>query len=412
VEKIPKETGQFAGERKALIISVGTGTAPTEKAVESLADAIAFGIKQHNPDGVFFIVSKESQETTLPKILRQTKLQNYETIPIDDPDNIQQVYETLQPKIKQIKQQYNHISVDYTSGTKAMTSALTILGTVYEANALSYITGKRKGGITQRGTEQIRIIQPRFAIIEQKIKTAIQFFNQNQFNATITVLTQIKKATNDPKITNRIKPLINLAKAYELWDKFQHEKAFQLIKKIKMEDLNQNKRFLGQLQTAEEPEPYNIADLINNAKRRGTEEKKYDDAVARLYRTIELAAQYTLKKEYNIDSSATKPTDIPEELLKQWNITQASQKIKIGLEKAYELLNARKHQLGVKFMQDKKLKDLLSKRNTSILAHSLKPINQQTYTELYKKTIEYAASTIKNLNQLIKDSTFIKWTET
>jgi len=75
-----------------------------------------------------------------------------------------------------------------------------------------------------------------------------------------------------------------------------------------MEDLNQNKRFLGQLQTAEEPEPYNIADLINNAKRRGTEEKKYDDAVARLYRTIELIAHHQLKTKYNIDPSAAKPT--------------------------------------------------------------------------------------------------------
>jgi CRISPR-associated protein (TIGR02710 family) len=178
-----------------------------------------------------------------------------------------------------------------------------------------------------------------------------------------------------------------------------------------MENLNPNKRFLGQLLTAKDPEPYNIADLINNAKRRGMEEKKYDDAVARLYRTIELVAQYTLKKEYNIDSSATKPTDIPEELLKKWNMTQTSQKIKIALEKAYELLDAKKHQLGIKFMQDKKLKDLLSKRNTSILAHSLKPVNQQTYMQLHQKTIEYVIITVKNLKQLLKDSTFIKLPE-
>jgi CRISPR-associated protein (TIGR02710 family) len=397
--------------RKALIISVGTGVGLTKDAVKSLANGLAFSIEHNNPNKTFFITSQESRKTTLPKILQKTNLQNYETIVIKNIDDIQQIYETLRPKFQRIRKQYTHVTVDYTSGTKAMSAALAILGTVYEANTLSYIGGKRKGGIVPDKTEKILTIQPYFAIAEQKIKTAIQFFNHNQFNATITILNQIEKTTTDIQIKNRITPLKELAKAYELCDKFQHEKAFQTLRKIKMEELKLNKRFLGQLLNAKEPELYSIADLINNAKRRGTEEKKYDDAVARLYRTIELIAQYTLKKEYNIDSSAAKPTDIPEELSKKWNIIQAPPKIKIGLEKAYELLNAKNHPLGKKFAQDKKLKDLLSKRNTSILAHNLKPVTQQTYTQLHQKTIEYATMAIKNLKQLLKDSTFIKWTK-
>jgi len=397
--------------RKALIISVGTGVGLTKDAVESLANGLTFSIEHHNPDKTFFLTSQESRKTTLPKILQKTNLQNYETIVIKNIDDIQQIYETLRPEFQRIREQYNHVTVDYTSGTKAMSAALAILGTVYEANTLSYIGGNRKGGIVPDKTEKILTIQPYFAIAERKIKTATQFFDQNQFNATITILNQIEKTTTDSQIKNRTKPLKNLAKAYELWDKFQHQKAFQTLRKIKIEELNQNKRFLGQLLNAKEPEPYHIADLINNAKRRGTEEKKYDDAVARLYRTIELIAQYTLKKEYNIDSSAAKTTDIPEELSKKWNIIPAPPKIKIGLEKAYELLNAKKHPFGKKFTQDKKLKDLLSRRNTSILAHNLKPVTQQTYTQLHQKTIEYATMAIKNLKQLLKDSTFIKWTK-
>jgi predicted MPP superfamily phosphohydrolase len=405
------EKPEIPATGNALVFSVGTGTAPTEKAVEDLANALAFSIRQQHPDRVFFVVSRESQKITLPKILHQTKLRNYETIIIENPDNIQQIYENVQPKFKQIKQQYNYVTVDFTSGTKAMTGALTLLGTIYESDTLSYIKGKRKGGIVQHGTEEIDIIQPLFAVAELKIKAAIQFFNQNQFNAAITILTQIEEKTTDPKITSQTKPLLNLAKAYELWDTFQHRKAFQILKKIKMDELNLNKRFLGQLLNAKEPEPYYIADLINNAKRRGTEEKKYDDAVARLYRTIELIAKHQLKGKYNIDPSAAKPTDIPEELYKKWNTNKTTPKIKLGLEKAYELLNAKNHPLGKKFAQDKKLKDLLSKRNTSILAHNLKPVTQQTYTQLHQKTIEYATTTIKNLKQLLKDSTFIKWTK-
>jgi len=396
---------------KALIISVGTGIGKANQAVESLANGLAFSIRHHNPDKTFFITSEESQEITLPMILQKTNLQNYEIIRIKTIDNLRQIYKTLRPEFQRIRKQYNHVTVDYTSGTKTMSVALAILGTLCEANTLSYIGGERKGGIVPKKTEEIHIIQPHFILTEQKIKTAIQFFNQNQFNAAITILNQIEKTTTDQQIQKRIEPLLNLAKAYELWDKFEHKKAFQIIQKIKKEELSQNKRFLGQLLNTKEPEPYYIADLINNAKRRGTEEEKYDDAVARLYRTIELIAHHQLKTKYNIDPSATKPTDIPEELLKKWNTKTSTPKIKIGLEKAYELLDAKKHPLGTRFIQDKKLKDLLSKRNISILAHNLKPVNKKTYTELYKKTLEYAASTIKNLNQLTKDSTFIKWTE-
>jgi len=391
---------------KALILSVGIGKVQTSKRVEDLADALAYSIINNGPDKTFFVVSKESREKTLPRILDQTKLQNheYETIITENPYNILQTYETLQPIFKQIKRDYCHITVNFTSGTQAMSGALILLATIYEVDTLNYLAGKK-------GWQELSITQFYFAVAEQKIKTAAQFFNQNQFNATTAILDLIEKTTTDPKVTSRTTPLKNLGEAYELWDKFQHQKAFQKLRKIKKEELNQNKRFLGQLLNAKEPEPYYIADLINNAKRRGTEEKKYDDAVARLYRTIELIAHHQLKTKYNIDPSAAKPTDIPEELLKKWNITQITTKIKIGLEKAYELLNAKKHPLGKKFSQDKKLKDLLNERNTSILAHNLKPVTPKTYAELYKKTIHYAASTIENLNQLMKDSTFIKWTE-
>ena len=86
-----------------------------------------------------------------------------------------------------------------------------------------------------------------------------------------------------------------------------------------------------------------------------------------------------------------------------------TQKVKLTLEKDYEILNAKNDPLGTKFWQDKKLKNLLTKRNTSILAHNLKPVNRKTYAELHQKTIEYASLAIKNLNQLLNDSTFIKW---
>jgi CRISPR-associated protein (TIGR02710 family) len=400
---------------KALIVSVGTGVSPTKQAVENLANAIAYSIKHHNPDKIFFITTEQSQKTTLPKILQKIKPKKYEIVKIESPDNMQVIYEMLQRKFKQIRKNFDQVTVDYTSGTKAMTATLAILATTYEVSELSYITGKRRGGIVQAGTERIIPIRPYFATAEQRIKTAIQFFNKTQYAATITILNKIQKTIRDPEIINRIKPLLNLAQAYRLWDRFQHKKAFKILKKIKIEEINKNKQFLGQLvdkiEKNQEPEAFLIADLINNAARRAEEEKKYDDAVARLYRTIELIAQYRLKSKYGIITSQARLEQIPQELLKKWNVPTEKQRMKLALEKSYEVLNAKKDELGQKFMQDKKLRNLLSKRNTSILAHGLTPVTQETYKELGQKTVEYAEIVVKNLDYLLEGSEFVKWKE-
>lgn len=73
----------------------------------------------------------------------------------------------MRSRVAELLEKVENVIIDR-GGTKAMTSALTILGTIFEVNTLSYITGKRKGGIVQTGTEEIRIIQPYFATTEQK----------------------------------------------------------------------------------------------------------------------------------------------------------------------------------------------------------------------------------------------------
>jgi len=400
---------------KALVISVGTGTRASRQSIRSLAEAIVRSIRHHNPDKTYLVVTKESMETTVPEILPKIKPMNYELIQISNPDNIQSIYEELRPRIKEIREQYENLTIDYTSGTKAMTAGLAVLATIFSADELSYITGKRKAGIVQPGTEQIVPIRPYFIVAEQKMREAIRFFNRNQFSATITILEQTRKTIMDPKIIEQTTPLLQLAKAYEQWDKFHHEKAFKTIKKIKMPELAGNKQFLGQLisnlkRENGKPEPYYIADLINNAERRA-EESKYDDAVARLYRTIELIAQYRLRKNYGIDPSNAETEKIPQNLMEKWNIPKDQKTVKLALNNDYELLDALGDPLGQKYLEDRKLKNLLLKRNASILAHGQTPVTKQTYIQLHKKTIEYAETTIKNLKQLMENSKFIKWKE-
>ena len=399
---------------KVLVISVGTGVRAAKSAVEGLADALAFSIRHHNPDLTVFVVTQESQQSTLPLIIEKAKPKQHEVIILEDPDNIKAIYETLQPKISQLKEKSDILAIDYTSGTKAMTAALAILAALYEANILSYITGVRKNGIVQPGTEQIQPIHPYFISAEQKLKTAIRFFNQAQYRTAAAILREIAKI-KDPKINAKITPILNLAEAYDLWDKFQHEKAFQKLKRIKMEELNKNKQFLGELTSRikqnKQPEPHLIADLINNSKRRAQKESKYDDAVARLYRTIELIAQYQLKTKYGIEPASCPRSMLPPTLIEKWKVPPEIEKLKLALQKDYELLEAMGDELGAKYHQDKSLQDLLTKRNTSILAHGLSPVTREAWQKLYRKTLEYAETAIKNIKSLTIMAEHIKLKE-
>lgn len=54
------------------------------------------------------------------------------------------------------------------------------------------------------------------------------------------------------------------------------------------------------------------------------------------------------------------------------------------------------------------MRDLLSKRNFSILAHGLIPMTREVYEKLLEKVINYELSIIGNLKILLRDSEFAK----
>ncbi|MEM3697691.1 MAG: TIGR02710 family CRISPR-associated CARF protein [Candidatus Bathyarchaeia archaeon] len=396
---------------KALVISVGTGTLGSDENTKGLAEALAYSVRHHSPDKVFFVVTKESAEKTLPKVLQVLKEFDYEIIELKSPDNLQHIYDELRGKIAAIRRSYSYFVVDFTSGTKSMTAALAILGAIYGANELSYISGKRQGGVVQSGTEHILSIRPYFIIAEQRFIMAVEFFNASQYEACASILRNILSMTRDPDILQRFEPILRLAEAYAMWDRFQHQKAFDAIREIGMKEIEKNKRFLGKLLNAyskgKDVEPYIIADLINNARRRGECELKYDDAVARLYRTTELIAQYKLKRDHQIDASKADPCQMPPELISERGM-KIDGPIKLGLDKSYRLLFSKGDELGKYYVENEELRGLLSKRNLSILAHGIEPVDRNTYVKLLEFVTQLAHKTVEDLHTLLEDSAFIK----
>jgi len=68
----------------------------------------------------------------------------------------------------------------------------------------------------------------------------------------------------------------------------------------------------------------------------------------------------------------------------------------------YELLTEFEDPLGVKFAEAKELHDKLGRRNDSILAHGLKPVDKNTFDILWKYAQSLALIAIEDLETLEK----------
>jgi len=287
-----------------------------------------------------------------------------------------------------------------------MTGALTVLANFYEVNNLTYIAGKRSGGIVAKGTEKLLTISPYAIILDKKFSNAVTFFDKYQFAASLEIIGQVENIATIAEAPSRFSSLKKAALAYSAWDKFDHQKAFELLRQVDLSLLDSNKAFLAKMLKDQSREPYYISDLLNNAMRR-EQEGKYDDAVARLYRVIELIGQYKLKA-YGIEDSGNVPREkIPASLRGQFQDKKG--KIQIGLDMDYRFLAEFRDGLGDKFTGDSKTRDTLKKRNESILAHGLKSVDQDAFEKLLSAAMDFAKSTIKDLNTLLSESSFIKW---
>lgn len=393
--------------KKFLIMTIGTGMG--KDGMESLIRGLIKSIESCNPDYIVFVVTEKSKKT-LPEIEKKySALPEHETILIEDLGDVNEVFIKTHRKIEELKRKGN-VVVDFTSGTKAM-SAGAVLAAACEGADISYISGKRVEGKVLPGTEMVLTYHPFAGMMKIQEKIGKELFNYYQFDASIKVFDSILDTAPSEEDAERIMKIKSIIEGYRLWDRFDHERAGEILLGIK-EVPSQNKEFIGKIARIADKEPLYIADILNNSKRR-YKEGKYDDAMARLYRVIELIAQYRLKSVYGIDSSNVEIERLPrgirekyEKLIEDYYEDDRKKRIKLGLRKDYELLKDLGDEIGKEFYGNKRLQHLLSKRNESILAHGLSAIPKEVYEELLSITLEFARIAVPDVDVLMKKSEF------
>lgn len=400
-----------------MIITVGTG--------KGVADGIWYSIDQHNPDYVYFLTSDEGNKITIPEL--QPRLEKGEitysvftTGEINDIDVLYEKYSDCLDEIIKKGYKIGKIIADFTSGTKAMSGALSLVGIFKEIGLISYVSGTGRDKATGRvisGTERISSFFPVKITVDRRLNLFQRFFNTYQYESALKILEDIKSLGGDYK-NDVIETLSMLTKAYDSWDKFNFTEALDRFKELRNNEIiskmqlkqkiEKNKEFLSR-ENQNEYCMERLIDLYLNTERRITE-GKYDDAMARLYRVFEYMAQLLLKR--NNPAFITSDIDInklPENIRKKYSSMKNEKGIvELGIKKSYELLKDLNNNAGMSVYKDYKpfLQKYLTQRNNSILAHGFNPVSLKSVSEFKEKLKKYMVYFDSNWQQLAEKGKF------
>ena len=180
-----------------------------------------------------------------------------------------------------------------------------------------------------------------------------------------------------------------LCQAFHAWDLFNHEAALEMLRIVGGESVS--KYILALVAITKENGGYEqVQDLILNAERRAVQER-YDDAVARLYRAVEMVAQVRLQSEWGIDVSNVQLYLIPHELQEKYKELQNTDgRIQLALRKSYELLVDLDDPVGTVWQDNvNRVLSALNKRNASILAHGTVSLNKRDYDQVREDLVGF-----------------------
>lgn len=400
-----------------LFVTVGGSPQPIITAIKSL-----------NPDQVVFICSpgpkgSESQVTgsgTPCKIMKEgqviaeqpnipTQLNlgdkfqaERDLIVLENLDDLGSSYQAILRKMKQWQHEnpQGKILADYTGGTKTMSLALGMAAVDMQAQV--YVTTSNRENLNRvewgENTERATISA---VIIQQKLlKQLPSLFEQYNYPAIITELNSLLNQYELPTSTRQqLRTILNFAQALEAWDRFDHNGAWPGIKAVMKHHPDLGKFLKRVISSRGSIDPnfdasngtfghgYEIVeDLLLNADRRASQ-NRFDDAVGRLYRALELLGQLYLKNTHKIQTGDVDLALIPESLKAKYEKkkSKTTGKIQIALRESYKLLTELNPDdpLGQLYhSQEQPLMDVLQIRNYSLFAHGFRPIDQASYQQV------------------------------
>ncbi|PWQ99324.1 TIGR02710 family CRISPR-associated CARF protein [Leucothrix arctica] len=340
--------------------------------------------EQITKKGVFLKSNFKDEKPTKANIPSQLEMidDSFEVLCVHS-DDLDDAYSKISQRVSDFVERGDEVLVDYTGGTKSMSAALCLAALDFESVSLQLVTGMRADlNKVSDGTQQAvqaSIGRTRFRL---KLRQALASWEVYAYDDTILQLAQQSPTYRDDRAD--LSAVRNLSRAFAAWDRFEHQEAFSIIESYVKRFGVQLIPYLTQLRliTTDSPKkvPVLLFDLWLNAQRRA-EQRRFDDATSRAYRLLEWSAQWLLQSQAGIDASNIQDEQIPEGMVIYANSKGIKQ---TALLDSWQLASIKCSEDVQEYWQENemRMKDLLSIRNNSILAHGFDPITEAQWSRM------------------------------
>ncbi len=399
-----------------LLCTVGGSHQPVLEAIRSNApDYICFFCTDKDPDtgktgsisqvignGAVINAKPSDPKPTLPNLTILAKLNpnTYETciVPADDLDG---AFLNMRNAVTRLAKEFSEVRflADYTGGTKTMTAALVCVALDRDDMELQLVSGARPDLVrVAAGTEQAMTASVARLRLDRAMAPYREAWVRYSYREAADGLDRIRIDANDPD-RERCSLALALSRAFARWDDFDHSGALELIEPFAGRVVPSYPSMLPTLRILtdgadKKHTPAHLFDLWLNAQRRASQ-GRYDDAVARVYRLIEWTAQWLLRTKLDVDTA-----DVPADLLpRDADMSRDTDgKIKLGLWRAWQVLGTHMDGPARDFMANRgeELRDCLSIRNRSILAHGFAPVRKEDWERVCEWTGERFLPVLKH----------------
>ncbi|RDI94736.1 TIGR02710 family CRISPR-associated protein [Meiothermus sp. QL-1] len=385
---------------KVLILTVGQTIEPLE-----------FALAEHAPlRGVIFVASQSSYPVA-GDLLRQYGGQfSHHTLLIGDHEDLNEAYRKgLEALQKALEWEAQVVVADITGGTKTMVAGLT-LALSGKGVTFSYVGGAQRDaqGRVKSGSERLRVLEdPTYRYGLREWEGFRRAWNGCDYRAAQDFLSELLTRPLTPSEERFYTHLKGIAEAMQAWDLFRHKEAWQKLKvhlepalsiaeawghgaKVRvLQGLQEAMSHLRQILDKEgKPTRALLADLLANAERRAAR-GRYDDALARLYRVIELAVEADffegvglLVYDPKTFTEAYSDFAVWAERYNRASGLREALSVAAGLDSALGRNESLSQRLYADYTAGGKLGGLVARRNESILAHGHRPVGEAHYIEL------------------------------
>ncbi len=379
--------------------------------VGGTADPIVVSLNQARPDFVLFMVSIRSKAEVKEKILpRLHFIPQYSFAEVPDETDLVMCYEAAREAIarwlKERNLQPQHVYVDITGATKPMSAGLAMAG-AERFSHFTYVRGKERDkdglGVVTSGTEEVfRTVNPWDKLAARERERATWLFRSYYAEAAAEQLRQAAEKCG-PELQQELQTLAQLTQCFVKVDKFDFSKEVLQDYRKHHDKLNlifshrQRPEVWGEIERAAQHweklkeekgdgGSSTLLELLANAERRAAQ-GRYDDAVARLYRAVELFVQGKLHEAFGARLGKIDLPSLPEELRPQWVEMFGDRDggvYKLGVQDGFRALGLSpkpEHRALAGRCAD--LNPYLQRRNDSILAHGLRPCSKADFDQFW-----------------------------